>query len=601
MSDRQLTQKELKLMTVGDKPLGRFAATMQQPATPSTFHCWLSTDENQLQVGNFVVLVSQGDLAVGVIQDMKLISDFSDMLSAKMSSGFGKPDQESLTPFPTAMCCEVGVLRSWRELERPFSDGQVYLASAVAVDFALNVREPDNLDTDVRPGLIPIGLVENTEAVSVPIYIDETRLLGPLGAHINVTGMSGEAAKTSYIQYLLKAIFTHARTPVAAVVFNNKHADLLALDWENPEITKSDRDFYKKMGVPCEPFHKVRYFAPRNGLSTRALTKRRNKAGKNDANWFSWELDDILDFERPMSSPLLELLDESCRDDRALPAVLDLIDEMNPKNLAGRLAGIKQFSQLKDTLADWEEFHPHAKPTFLKVKRRINSLPQLYSGVVGTGVTQDIPFNSIRNGEIFVIDTASLSATDDRLQRFILSYTIKKLSQVVAANRKNPSSGSPQSVIVFIDELNKHCPATGDDSPLKTQIIELYSRGRSAGLVAAGAEQLLSRVEPQVVANNSTIVYGRTDNAELRDSIYGEFPDAYRERLRRMRQGQKMVKHTRFTQPVFITTARPPCASGDSISFPQQDEADELPIDADLSSLRESKGNLLDMVGYTNR
>ena len=63
--------------------------------------------------------------------------------------------------------------------------------------------------------------------------------LGPEGAHLNISGISGLAAKTSYCMFLLKAIQESymKKDPtddsVAFVLFNVKGCDLLALDQEN--------------------------------------------------------------------------------------------------------------------------------------------------------------------------------------------------------------------------------------------------------------------------------------------------------------------------------------------------------------------------------
>jgi hypothetical protein len=42
-----------------------------------------------------------------------------------------------------------------------------------------------------------------------PVYLDAEFLLGPEAAHLNITGVSGLATKTSAVEWLLASIFAH--------------------------------------------------------------------------------------------------------------------------------------------------------------------------------------------------------------------------------------------------------------------------------------------------------------------------------------------------------------------------------------------------------
>ena len=55
---------------------------------------------------------------------------------------------------------------------------------------------------------IPIGLYINGDNQS-PVYLDSKFLIGPEAAHLNVTGVSGLATKTSIIEFLMSSIFQH--------------------------------------------------------------------------------------------------------------------------------------------------------------------------------------------------------------------------------------------------------------------------------------------------------------------------------------------------------------------------------------------------------
>lgn len=46
----------------------------------------------------------------------------------------------------------------------------------------------------------------NANRVELPVYLNPDFLIGPEGAHLNVSGISGLASKTSYAMFLLNAL-----------------------------------------------------------------------------------------------------------------------------------------------------------------------------------------------------------------------------------------------------------------------------------------------------------------------------------------------------------------------------------------------------------
>ena len=62
------------------------------------------------------------------------------------------------------------------------------------------------MDSYSEKSQIPVGLYINGDNQS-PVYLDSNFLLGPEAAHLNVTGVSGLATKTSIIEFLLSSIF----------------------------------------------------------------------------------------------------------------------------------------------------------------------------------------------------------------------------------------------------------------------------------------------------------------------------------------------------------------------------------------------------------
>src|SRR4029077_13044844 len=100
----------------------------------------------------------------------------------------------------------VAVLRQNREESLQLVPvEQVFLAEEADVQVALR------MDSYLREGAntgIPIGVYRagGTEAV---IYLDADFLLGPEAAHLNITGVSGLATKTSAVEWLLASLFKH--------------------------------------------------------------------------------------------------------------------------------------------------------------------------------------------------------------------------------------------------------------------------------------------------------------------------------------------------------------------------------------------------------
>lgn len=69
----------------------------------------------------------------------------------------------------------------------------VRFANADEIKFALGIPEMTNP--------VPAGILENTDGLYIPVFLDISYLLGPDTAHVNVSGISGNS-KTSYLMFL---------------------------------------------------------------------------------------------------------------------------------------------------------------------------------------------------------------------------------------------------------------------------------------------------------------------------------------------------------------------------------------------------------------
>jgi len=118
----------------------------------------------------------------------------------------------------------------------------------------------DEMDEEKR---LVAGLSRDEE----PVYLNLEFLDGTRGAHVNISGISGVATKTTYASFLLYSLF-HSKVLGAdalntkALVYNIKGEDLLFLDHRNHRLEDRDRRKYERLGLPPDAFGSVELWAP---------------------------------------------------------------------------------------------------------------------------------------------------------------------------------------------------------------------------------------------------------------------------------------------------------------------------------------------------
>ena len=110
---------------------------------------------------------------------------------------------------------------------------------------------------------LPAGLSRDDE----PFYLNLEFLDGTRGAHVNISGVSGVATKTSYATFLLYSLFHSGAlgaeaANTKALIFNVKGEDLLFLDHANIALGPDQPARYARLGLPSGPFGSVAFFAP---------------------------------------------------------------------------------------------------------------------------------------------------------------------------------------------------------------------------------------------------------------------------------------------------------------------------------------------------
>src|SRR5262249_12475969 len=102
---------------------------------------------------------------------------------------------------------------------------------------AAGVERDEALFFDAMERRWPAGLSRDDE----PLYLNLDFVDGTRGAHVNISGISGVATKTSYATFLLYSLFASGVLGAEAVntkalVFNVKGEDLLWLDRPNRRL-----------------------------------------------------------------------------------------------------------------------------------------------------------------------------------------------------------------------------------------------------------------------------------------------------------------------------------------------------------------------------
>ncbi len=571
--------------------LGRVVATERKPNTPHEFHFWTALD-SPVGIGTIVRVDAahpvngQIPRIYGVVVEGFSYTDLQTPLHDVLGHD-GTPDGASFAATERAeiRLYTAAVLRQVPEEPlQPVPMGRVVLADADDVAIALRM---DGYLRDGARTAIPIG-VYRAGGTDAPIYLDADFLLGPEAAHLNITGVSGLATKTSAIEWILSSIFTHfpaQKGSVAAVCFNVKGPDLCFLD-QPGTIDAADAALYERCDVPAEPFEHVQYFAPFKADGFSLNTLRSNEALLHNVSPLTWGLREVLQY----AEVLLNKDDVDAKAD----ALIDFIRErVVDRDFSDQLLGnkrylVRSFADLeawfRDLLSAMENkgnegWRTHHVATIRKVRNRLSNISTRCAGLVtDDGAVSDLPFGSFQDRTVYVIDVASL---EEAAQDLIFARVVTRLREHLEKRDLGVNH-----IVVFVDELNKYASSDAQETYVRKMLLDLAERGRYLGLVLFSAQQFRSQVHRRVVGNSGTAMYGRMDADELATPGYAVLSPAVKTKLATLEKGQLMVRHPHFTQPIFVRFPRPAVMRGrdGAERYPQ---ATDVELDAAvLRSLR---------------
>jgi len=160
----------------------------------------------------------------------------------------------------------------------------------------------------------------------------------------------------------------------------------------------------------------------------------------------------------------------------------------------------------------------------------------------------------IRGGDTYVVDIARLH---DEEQTLVFGDLLRAVYALKAEDPEDRDEPVPEKIIFFVDELNKYAPKGRQPSPITEQVLELSERGRSLGVILISAQQFMSAVHDRVTGNAATKILGRTGSAEVYQPDYRFLDDDLKLNMTRLAQGELIVCHNVYRQPVKVIFPRP--------------------------------------------
>lgn len=558
--------------------IGRVLATEKNPTTIDDFTFW--TDP-ELILNPFDIVKVQhvnNSFSYGVIEDIAHITDAASFLTNFISSDFGDVNAEENTLRVGMNYVTAKVVCNTENIYIPLqSNAKVMLATAEEINYALGLN-------DIRNPLVCgyLEMYEGTkdcEKVTLPVNLNSKFIIGPEGAHLNISGISGLASKTSYAMFLLKAIQdsymkkdpkNEDEDSVAFVLFNVKGKDLLAIDQlndfsdeRNPEKARKETlEKYEKLGLSAEPFKNVQYYYPYSIPKTRHWNtymtpeEVEDNIKKKKAKKFKY----VYKYDKENLDLMFANIDDSTQ---TMESIISYI-----------MSGQGNFNQV----SDWQEFLDAVKEKCsTETSGKDKEIPvaswRKFYRIINKSITDNKIFardvredegetrigdalKYIKKNEVHVIDIAKLS--EDK-QAYVFGDAIRtiydlQLGQYAGEEGVNP----PSRVVIFIDELNKYASKeTPKNSPILRQVLDVAERGRSLGVVLFAAEQFRSAIHDRVTGNCSTHAYGRTNSIEVTKSDYKSIPSVYKTMMTRLKQGEYIIQNPIFRSLLNIKFPKP--------------------------------------------
>jgi len=542
------------------KKIGKIIATEKAPTTVDEFFFW--TDKRQIIKPFDVVKVAhlKDSVTFGVVEEISHLTDGASFLAGFISSDFGEVDSKSYTNRIGMNYIKARVVGNTENIYTPVLDGAIVtLADSNDVIKALGL---ENIKNPLPCGIIE--MYEGEDKIKVPVNFNSHFLIGPEGAHLNISGISGLASKTSYAMFLLKNIQERylkkvKDESVAFVFLNVKGRDLLAIDESNEELPENDKKMYKDLGLEIKPFDNVKYFYPYSkdikSTTYADVNDVKNQQELRKAFQYKYLFED--------DKESLDLLFANIDDPtQTMESIVSYIISSE-----GTFNGITNWEDLKEEIKKYQEKGDTGKDKtisvlswrkFYRLFRKSLERNLFFSNSLkrdGSEVRLKESIKQIQQNDIFVIDIAKL---DEEAQGFVFGDVMRAIYDLKLGQIEREDSEIPSKIIIFIDELNKYgSKDVPKSSPILRQLLDITERGRSLGIILFAAEQFKSDIHDRVKGNCATHAFGRTNVIEVSKSDFQYMPSVYKSMLTRLEQGEYILQNPIFRSPLNIKFPRP--------------------------------------------
>jgi DNA helicase HerA-like ATPase len=545
------------------EPLGRVAAPPDCESNSGEFYFWVARGQSVERTQIVRTSSRVGDMEIvfiGFVQEVYRRSRAADIgeESDRYDSGQGAaPPFES----PGITYAKVAILRTHPVAHAPpVEESEVHLATPEEARLGYGV------DRTEHP--LDVGLLRNGgTAFAGKATLDLDYLLGENGGHLNVNGIAGLGAKSSFLLHVVWMLLRESarqkvaatsdehRLQIAPIVFNVKNYDLFFLDRKNRKYARdqlqNDQDWHE-LGVRDPlPFANAHFLAPQQkGLATPV------DVGRPGVTPYSWSLADVI------GQGLFKFLfaDDAIYDVN-FGGFVDELEEFLTDDYGGtprlKKTGVPQsFDELLKefkSLAPYES-KDYATATKGKVYRHLKYIVRGGEGVLrrndnGRPIRID---NAAADGPL-VIDLFGIRMTP-HLQRFVVAAVFH---QLVEHRSKSPVPGL--RFVVVLDELNRFAPKDSSD-PITAIIETVAAEMRSQGVILLGAQQQASLVKPRVIANCAVKAIGRSDTVELRTDVWRFLDKSALSTAAQLQAEEKLLLQPNFREPMLAKIPFPPFA-----------------------------------------
>ena len=489
----------------------------------------------------------------GVVQEVKRVSRKNDIgqefdLRDGEAARAREQNPEGITYATVSILranCALPNGENRQVLTPPLEESEVRLGGAETANWAYGFHE---MNRPLALGRLKNGASDFAGTGQIDLYY----LLGQYAGHMNVAGMTGLGAKSTFLMSFLKMIMHESVRPgaerlhVAPIIFNVKGHDLMWIDRANSHYdARRHGAKWRALGLSEEPgaFAGAQFFSSR-AIDGCALTR------------FSWSLRDILSkglfrflFEDSNASDLMFGCIQAIVGYLTGPDGLTLVaGEGRPQSwdefrrwlreqcessggpLGGHTAGTRWgvLRRLEDTLIDGGDLFPSGREGQpLNIKARVE--------------------REVASGGLVaprVIDIATLSSS---LKRFVVAAVTKEIFD---------NTNSRLSYLVMLDELNRFAPRDGRDG-ITRLLEEVALEGRSRGVILLGAQQFASQVSGKIIESAAIRVAGACGAAEMEDRVWKSWNSTVRQQATALRLDEKLVMQPTFRGPMLIEMPHP--------------------------------------------